>query len=130
MTAIGKRGFSIPEVLLAVVILSVGILAMMGSSAAGTKLIARGRRVTLATQLGTAVMDSLRLRSNEDLVACTDLTSNTTGYTKQGTHVSWTIGAYVSTGRTGVRNVDVILRYTATGTTTLDSLTSIFKCDV
>ena len=129
MTRLGKRGFSIPEVLLAVVILSVGILAMMGSSAAGTKLISRGRRVTIATQVGTAVMDSLRLRSNEDLVACTDLTSNATGYTKQGTKVTWAIGSYVSTGRTGTRSVDVIVEYVATGTTTLDTLSSVFKCD-
>jgi prepilin-type N-terminal cleavage/methylation domain-containing protein len=130
MNGLGKRGFSIPEVLLAVVILSVGILAMMGSSAAGTKLISRGRRVTIATQVGTAVMDSLRLKSNEDLVACTDLTSNSTGYSKQGTRVTWSIGNYVSTGRTGTRDVDVILQYTATGALTLDTLSSIFKCDV
>ena len=130
MNGLGKRGFSIPEVLLAVVILSVGILAMMGSSAAGTKLISRGRRVTIATQVGTAVMDSLRLKSNEDLVACTDLSSDATGYSKQGTRVTWSIGNYVSTGRTGTRDVHVILQYTATGALTLDTLSSIFKCDV
>ena len=44
--------------------------------------------------------------------------------------MSWAIGSYVSTGRTGTRDVHVILQYTATGALTLDTLSSIFKCDV
>ncbi|HET7041648.1 MAG TPA: prepilin-type N-terminal cleavage/methylation domain-containing protein, partial [Gemmatimonadales bacterium] len=58
------RGFTIAEVVVAIMILSVGILAMMGTSAAVNRLIVRGRRTTLATQLTEQVLDSLRRVAN------------------------------------------------------------------
>ena len=61
------NGFTIIEVLVAISILTVGILAMMGTSVAVQRLITRGRRVTQATQLGSQVLDSLRLKANENL---------------------------------------------------------------
>lgn len=125
-----RAGFTIPEVLLAIVMLTVGMLAMMGTSAAATKLISRGRRVTVATQVAAAVMDSLRLKSNEDLVACTDLSASATGYTKQGVTVTWQVGSYVAGTRTGSRQVSVIADYRATFNSAADTLITVFKCDI
>jgi type IV pilus modification protein PilV len=129
-TARGTAGFTIPEVLVAVVILSVGILAMIGTSAATQKMIGRARRTTTATQISEGVVDSLRLKSNEDLVACTDLSSNSTGYTLQGVLVKWEVDARVATGNTGYRVVRVISQYNAVGRTFSDTLTTMLKCDV
>ncbi|HTK56452.1 MAG TPA: hypothetical protein VL295_06500, partial [Gemmatimonadales bacterium] len=96
--ALGSGGFTIIEVLVAICILTVGILAMMGTSAAVQRLITRGRRVTQATQLGEQVMDSLRLKANENLQSCTGLTSNTTGYSRQAVTVKWNVGALTANG--------------------------------
>jgi len=126
----GTAGFTIPEVLVAVVILSVGILAMIGTSAATQKMIGRARRTTTATQISEGVLDSLRLKSNEDLVTCTDLASNTTGYTLQGVLVKWEVDARVATGTTGYRIVRVIAQYNAVGRTFRDTITTMLKCDV
>jgi type IV pilus modification protein PilV len=123
-------GFTIPEVLLAVVILSVGVLAMIGTSAATQKMIGRARRTTAATQISEAVLDSLRLKSNEDLETCTDLTANATGYTLQGVTVSWEIDARVAAGSTGYRVVRVMSQYNAVGRTFRDTITTMLKCDV
>lgn len=125
----GNKGFTVTEVMVAVMILTVGILAMMGTSAAATKLISRGRRVTIATQVAESVMDSLRLKSNEDLVTCTDLAANATGYTKQGIHVTWEIGARTTVGQTGLRQVTVLVTYAGNRSSTVDTLASVFKCD-
>lgn len=129
MIVTDRRGFTIPEVLVAMMILSIGILAMMGTSAATTKLISRGRRVTIATQVAESVMDSLRLKSNEDLVTCTDLASNATGYSQQGVRVTWDIGARTAMGQTGARVVTVVISYAGNQATTTDTLISVFRCD-
>lgn len=128
--SIGNKGFTITEVMVAVMILTVGILAMMGTSAAATKLISRGRRVTIATQVAESVMDSLRLKSNEDLVTCTDLAANSTGYTRQGVHVTWEVGARTAVGQTGVRTITVLVSYAGNQASTVDTLISVFKCDI
>lgn len=123
------RGFTIPEVLIAIIIVSVGILAMMGTSVATQRLIGRARRTTLATQVADGVLDSLRLEANSNLVACTGLTSNTTGYSSQGITVTWVIDSKYTVGNVGVRNVWVVATYPAVGRTFVDTLTSAIKCD-
>ena len=126
-----RDGFTIVEVLVAISILTVGVLAMMGTSVAVQRLITRGRRVTQATQLGEQVLDSLRLKANEDLQACTGLVSNSTGYTRQAVTVKWDIGALTAvTGTVSSRQVQVYLTYAADRKNLADTLTTVFKCDV
>lgn len=126
----GRAGFTIPEVLVAIVIVSVGILAMMGTSVATQKLIGRARRTTLATQVAEGVLDSLRLEANANLQACTGLTGNSTGYTAQGIAVTWGIGSKFAVGNVGARTAWVIATYQSVGQTMVDTLTTILKCDV
>lgn len=125
-----QAGFTIPEVLVAIVIVSVGILAMMGTSVATQKLIGRARRTTLATQVADGVLDSLRLEANANLVACTGLAANATGYTSQGIKVTWGIGSLFSAGSVSARNAWVIATYSSVGRTMVDTLTTILKCDI
>ena len=128
--ALGSGGFTIIEVLVAICILTVGILAMMGTSAAVQRLITRGRRVTQATQLGEQVLDSLRLKANENLQSCTGLTSNTTGYSRQAVTVKWNVGALTANGSLFERQIQVYLTYAADRRNLADTLTTVFKCDV
>lgn len=129
--ALGSDGFTIIEVLVAISILTVGILAMMGTSVAVQRLITRGRRVTQATQLGEQVLDSLRLKANEDLQTCTDLASNATGYSRQAVTVTWNVGALTAvTGTVSARQVQVYLTYAADRKNLADTLTTVLKCDV
>ena len=116
---------------LATNIAALGFLALMGTTAAASKLISRGRRATLATQVATAVMDSLRLKANEDLVTCTDLATDGTGYTSQGVSVTWTVGNREPAGNSGYRIVTVAASYAGSrGGAKVDSLITAIKCDV
>ena len=128
--ALGSNGFTIIEVLVAISILTVGILAMMGTSAAVQRLITRGRRVTQATQLGEQVLDSLRLKANENLQSCTGLVSNTTGYSRQAVTVKWNVGALTANGSLFERQIQVYLTYAADRKNLADTITTVFKCDV
>ena len=128
--ALGSSGFTIIEVLVAICILTVGILAMMGTSAAVQRLITRGRRVTQATQLGEQVLDSLRLKANENLQSCTGLVSNSTGYSRQAVTVKWNVGALTANGNLFERQIQVYLTYNADRRSLADTLTTVFKCDV
>jgi Tfp pilus assembly protein PilV len=126
----GSGGLTIIEVVVAICIHTVGILAMMGTSAAVQRLITRGRRVTQATQLGGQVLDSLRLKANENLQSCTGLTSNTTGYSRQAVTVKWNVGALTANGSLFERQIQVYLTYAADRRNLADTLTTVFKCDV
>ena len=125
-----RRGFTIPEVLIAILVLTVGVLALMSTSAAVSRLIIRGRRVTQATQLGEQVMDSLRLKANDNLQACTGLVSNSTGFSRQAVTVKWSIGALTPNGNVAERLVQVFLTYPTTRAALADTLTTVLKCDV
>lgn len=127
-----RRGFTVAEVIVAIMILTVGVLAMMGTSAAVNRLIVRGRRTTLATQLGEAVLDSLRRVANANLVACTGLTGNATGYSRQAVNVAWTVGSLTSNGNVSERQVSAIMTYVTAGRSAAlaDTLTTVIKCDI
>ena len=127
-----QRGFTIAEVIVAMMILTVGVLAMMGTSAAVNRLIVRGRRTTLATQLAEQVLDSLRRVANANLVACTGLASNTTGYTRQAVQVQWVVGSLTANGNVSERQVQAILTYVTAGRASAiqDTVTTVIKCDI
>ena len=55
------RGFTLLEVMIAVIILGLGITALAGGSMLVTRQVGRGKVVTVATQLATQKMDSLRM---------------------------------------------------------------------
>jgi prepilin-type N-terminal cleavage/methylation domain-containing protein len=128
-----QKGFTIAEVIVAMFILVVGVLAMIGTSAAVNKLITRGRRTTLATQLAEQVLDSLRRVANANLVACTGLASNTTGYSRQAVQVTWTVGALTAvSGRISERQIQAMLTYVTSGRrdAIVDTVTTVIKCDI
>ena len=126
-----EQGFTIAEVVVAMFILVVGILAMMGTSTAVNKLITRGRRTTLATQLAEQVLDSLRLKANQSLIACTGITANATGFSRQAVNVKWDVGALTVNGNVSERQIWAIVTYaTASHADLVDTVTTVFKCDI
>jgi len=60
MSQRSEQGFTIIEILLAVVVLSVGVMALVGSSALATRMIGRGNVSSRVTQVATARAELLR----------------------------------------------------------------------
>lgn len=59
----GERGFTITEVLIAIIILSVGLLGLASSAALVTRMIAQGQRYTEATTLANHRFEILRSKT-------------------------------------------------------------------
>jgi prepilin-type N-terminal cleavage/methylation domain-containing protein len=119
-----NSGFTLVEVLVSIMILSVGVIALAGSSAMVTRMIGRGKVETRVAQQGARRIEALRLAANSTSPRCTagtfvsggPVTNPTNGLTE-----SWTVPA---TGK--VRAVQVTVTYrTARGSRTASIQTRI-----
>lgn len=66
-----SRGFTLIEVLVAIVVLTIGIVALAGSSSSVTRMIGRGNIETRAAQAAARRMETLRLAA-EAQPRCSD----------------------------------------------------------
>ncbi len=97
-----ERGFTLVELMVAVVILAVGVLALVGSSASVTKMIGSGKHTTNATLVAERRLEALRHVALGSSPVCSTLASGSAtgvGYTEQwtvsGTGASRTLVARV-----------------------------------
>lgn len=66
----GSSGFTVIEVLVAVMVISVGLLALAGSSAAVARMLAGGRQTTLAVEAADRRLEELRRQARAAAPAC------------------------------------------------------------
>jgi len=67
-----RVGFTLTEVLVAILVLGVGILALVGSSGTVTRMIGRGKVETRAAQAASRRMETLRLAAYATSPRCSD----------------------------------------------------------
>lgn len=84
----GRAGFTITEVMVAIVVLSVGVLALIGGAAGSRRMLAQGERTTWAAAVASARLETLRRAANRTSPRCTDAsfaggTGVTSGVTEQ-----------------------------------------------
>jgi prepilin-type N-terminal cleavage/methylation domain-containing protein len=119
-----RSGFTLVEVLIAVTVLSVGIIALAGNAAMATRMIGRGKSDTQAAQLATLKVDSLRARAYATDPRCTALVNGTSTASEHVT-LSWT----VTVPATGVgRNLTVSSAYKTPRGTHTEVLTTYIEC--
>jgi len=121
-TSVSRGGFTIIEVLIAIVVLAIGIIALVGSSASSTRMIGRGRSATRAVQAATERMEILRADAYRTTPDCTAL-ANGSDSASTGVVTTWTI-----TGAGTPRVVQVISRYRVPGRLKADTLTTQIRC--
>jgi prepilin-type N-terminal cleavage/methylation domain-containing protein len=90
-TARPRRGFALPELIVAMVMMSVGILALASTAAGVMKQMRSGNQRALAAVVAQSRLE--RLRS----VQCSNLSTNSA--TTRGLNERWTIGALMAGGR-------------------------------
>lgn len=131
-----EGGFTIIEILVSIIVLTVGVLALLGSQALVTRMIAQGDRDTQATQVAVSRMERLRQFSRAGATRCSSAQlaagSNGPTYYPSGATASnatvtetWTVGPAGVAG-TAKRLVTVTVVYrTGTGTRTSTFTTTI-----
>jgi len=117
-----RRGFSLIEVMIAIVILAVGVLALAGTAGAVTKMIGRGSRMGGSSVVAEDEMESLRTG------ICKTFGGNTTGSqsataTNGKYSLSWTV-----TASGWLRSVNLTVAYANGRSTRTDRYETMISC--
>ena len=118
-----NSGFTLVEVIVAIVVLSVGVIALAGSTAMVTRMIGRGKVDTRVAQVASSRIASLRLSAASTTPRCTAISFASGGPTPSvnGIPETWIVPA---AGK--VRSVQVNVSYrTVRGPRTASILTRI-----
>jgi prepilin-type N-terminal cleavage/methylation domain-containing protein len=118
-------GFTLVEVLVAVVVLGIGIIAMAGTSGMVTRMIGRGKMATRAGQAATRKVEELRLAAYSTSPHCTAGAFASGGpVVANGVTTSWVV-----VGTADPRPVTVTVSFKTTrGGVHTDVLNTLIEC--
>ena len=88
-----RAGFTLPEIIVAIVILTIGLLAMASTSGAVARQMTGARRQTIAATMAQSRFDSLTSLRCASLAPSSGTTSTTTSgtSTRSGVNETWTV---------------------------------------
>lgn len=118
-----QRGFSIVEVLVAIIILTVGLLALAQSSGAVTTMIGRGKQDTRAAALAQTQLETLRQQAAAASPKCSGLAGGTRTETGTGSVITWTVA-----GTGDSRDVSVTVNYRVSRGNRTETVRAILGC--
>jgi len=118
----GEAGFTIVEVVVAMLIMTTGLLAIAAGSGSVFRMLGSGRRSTLAATIAQARLETLRRDANRTSPRCTSLTAGT-ATPSQGITERWLITTSGSTRTL----TEIVTERTPRGTST-DTVLAIIEC--
>jgi len=113
-----RRGFTVVEVLIAVLVLTFGLMGLVATAALTTRMIGQGQRYTEASTLASQRFEILRARACSALADSTDVQGRFT--------VTWTVAA-ADAGRSRLITLTVASP-TGAGTVRSDTFTTKRLC--
>jgi Tfp pilus assembly protein PilV len=126
MTLPVRRGFTMAEVMVALVLLIVGVMALVGSSAMVSRMIGKGRGSTIAVQVATARIERLRRIAASTTPRCVSPQFVSDSTTTDGVSERWVVAAGGGTGLS--RRVSVVVAYRDPRGPVRDTLSTIVLC--
>jgi prepilin-type N-terminal cleavage/methylation domain-containing protein len=124
MTARNRSGFTIAEVLVAVVMLSVGVMALVGSSAMVTRMVGGGRISTNSGQTVTARIEWLRQIAASTATPCTSASWKSDSALTGNINEKWRILDNAGNSR----RVQITLRYPVARGVAYDTVDTRIMC--
>jgi len=121
MTA-SRAGFTLVEVVVAIVILSVGVVAVAGTFGSSARLVGQGWRFTRAATVASERLETLRRQANSTSPRCTALASGTATSAGNIT-TTWTV-----TTSGSLRNIVLIVRAPRPGGQSVDTVRTSLEC--
>ncbi len=126
MTHTSRRGFTMVEVMVALVLLTVGVMALVGSSAMVSRMIGRGRESTIAVQVATARLERLRRVAASTTPRCVSPQFTSDSATTAGVSERWIVAP--PAGSDLSRGVSVALAYRDVRGPVYDTLRTVVLC--
>lgn len=120
------RGFTIVEVLVAMVVLSVGVLALVSSSAVVTRMVGTGQHSTRATQVAERRLETLRQSARSTVTPCTNVPAGNGNATTEGMLETWSVTLIGATGQG--RNLVANVTYNVPRGTRTVTLRTMISC--
>jgi len=117
-----EGGFTIVEVLIAVIMLSIGVLALASSAGGITRMMSSGQRKTRSYAMASSVIDSLRRVAKNQ---CSSLPANGSGV-RGGMTIAWTVSNAGSINQT--HEIEVRMSYPVGPRTKGDTLVAVVYC--
>ncbi|HXI21819.1 MAG TPA: prepilin-type N-terminal cleavage/methylation domain-containing protein [Gemmatimonadales bacterium] len=117
-----RSGFTLVEVMVAVVVMTVGLLAVAAGSGSIYRMLAYGRRSTAAARVASTRLDLLRQQANRTSPRCTALASGTASLSGRVTE-TWTVS-----GTSRTRNIREVVAYPTSRGMTADTVFSTLEC--
>jgi prepilin-type N-terminal cleavage/methylation domain-containing protein len=102
-----EQGFTLVEVLLAIIVLSVGVMALVGSSALATRMIGGSKESSVVAQVASARGELLRTYAAQTTPGCGNASVANGTATTAGVSESWQLG-----GAAGDPTRDVVMTFT------------------
>jgi type IV pilus assembly protein PilV len=121
-----RGGFTLIEVMVAIIILSVGVLGLISTSALVTRMIGRGNMTTKATQLAQTRLEILRQQALSSTPSCSSLGSSGTATGPSGMSEAWTVTT--PSGTTNLRQFSVTVTYPIAKGTRTATMTTQIRC--
>jgi type IV pilus assembly protein PilV len=120
-----RGGFTLIEVMVAIVILAVGVLGMLTTSSLVTRMIGRGKVTTRAAQVAETRLEILRQQALSSTPSCSTLGASGTA-TTAGLAEAWTVTTPAISAK--LRQLDVTVTYPITGGTRTAKVSTIIRC--
>lgn len=121
-----RYGFTMVEVMVALVLLTVGVMALVGSSAMVSRMIGRGRESTIAVQVATARLERLRRIASSTVPRCASPQFSSGSATTAGVSEQWVVAA--PGGPDLSRRVSVVLAYRDVRGPVRDTVHTVVLC--
>jgi len=119
-----RSGFTIIEVMIAIIMLTIGVLALASSSGSITRMIHFAQAKTDASALAQSVLDSMRYSANATSPKCTNLVSGTVN----GVHKRGFTASTVVTTSGDLRDIVVVVNYRVGPQAKVDTVSSSIYC--
>jgi prepilin-type N-terminal cleavage/methylation domain-containing protein len=118
----GKAGFTIVEVIVAMLIMTTGLLAIAAGSGSVFRMLGSGRRSTLVSAVAQARLETLRRDANRTVPRCTALSAGS-AIQSGGITERWLI---TTSGNTRIIT-EIVTQPTPRGTS-MDTVIAIIEC--
>lgn len=118
-----SRGFTIVEVLAALLLLGIGAIAVAGGAGAAERMLGRGRRSARAAILAGARLDQLRRAATASTLLCSDAAFSGGTADAGPERETWTVAPAGPT-----RMVRDVVEYSGRAGTVADTMSTIVGC--